>query len=182
MSEENTNENENGQKQEVTFTDEQQAKVDEIVAARLAAQKKKADDELTKIKAGFQKQLQDELAKQKMSEDERKAQEMEETKQELENLRKEKKQREHSDEIKKLFADSGINGKISSDIFNHYEDMDAAKQAMADFKKTFEDAVLEEVNKRINSHTPKNKASDGNGSGDANPFLQENKKFNFNKK
>lgn len=177
MSEENKN-NENGN-QEVTFTDEQQAKVDEIVAARLAAQKKKADDELTKIKAGFQKQLQDELAKQKMSEDERKAQEMEETKQELENLRKEKKQREHSDEIKKLFADSGINGKISSDLFNHYEDMDAAKQAMADFKKTFEDAVLEEVNKRISSHTPKQTPSDGNG---GNPFLQENKKFNFNNK
>ena len=179
MSEENKNENENG-KQEVTFTDEQQAKVDEIVAARLAAQKKKADDEVAKLKAGFDKKLQDELAKQKMTADELKAHELEETQAELESLRKEKKQREHADEIKKLFAESGINSKISPELFNHFDDSAAAKQAMANFKKTFEDAVLEEVNKRISSHTPKGKATDGNGN-DANPFLQEHKKFNFNK-
>lgn len=178
MSEENANEN--GQEQEVTFTDKQQAKVDEIVAARLAAQKKKADDEVAKLKAGFDKKLQDELAKAKMTADELKTHELEEKQAELESLRAEKKQREHADEIKKLFADSGINAKISPDIFNHYEDANAAKQAMADFKKTFDDAVLEEVNKRIQPHTPK--ASDGNGSGNANPFLQNNKKFNFNKK
>jgi len=181
MSEENNNENENG-KQEVTFTDEQQAKVDEIVAARLSAQKKKADDEVAKLKAGFDKKLQDELAKAKMTADELKAHELEETQAELKTLREEKKKREHADEIKKLFADSGINSKISPDLFNHFDDTNAAKQAMADFKKTFEDAVLEEVNKRISSHTPKNKASDGNGSGSSNPFLQENNnKFNFHK-
>lgn len=179
MSEENANEN---GKTEITFTPEQQAKVDEIIAERLASQKKKADEEVKNLKAGFDKKLQDELAKQKMTADELSKHEMEEKEQELATLRKEKQQREHSDEIKKLFTASGINAKISPDIFNHYEDMDAAKQAMADFKKTFEDAVLEEVNKRIQAHTPKTKASDGNGSGNANPFLQDNKKFNFNKK
>ena len=178
MSEENKN-NENGN-QEVTFTDEQQAKVDEIVAARLAAQKKKADDEVAKLKAGFDKKLQDELAKAKMTADELKTHELEEKQAELESLRAEKKQREHSDEIKKLFADSGISAKISPELFNHYEDTNAAKQAMADFKKTFDDAVLEEVNKRISSHTPKQTPSGGNGN--ANPFLQESKtKFSFNK-
>lgn len=175
MSEEN--ENENG-KQEVTFTDEQQAKVDEIVAARLAAQKKKADDEVAKLKAGFDKKLQDEIAKAKMTADELKAHELEEKQAELESLRAEKKQREHSDEIKKLFADSGISAKISPELFNHYEDTNAAKQAMADFKKTFDDAVLEEVNKRISPHTPKQTPSDGNG---GNPFLQEKSKLTFNK-
>lgn len=178
MSEENNNGNENG-KQEVTFTAEQQSKVDEIIAERLAAQKKKADEEVTKLKAGFDKKLQDELAKAKMTADELKAHELEEKQAELESLRAEKKKRDHADEIKKLFAESGINNKISPDLFNHYEDTATAKQAMDDFKKTFEDAVLEEVNKRLSPHTPKNKASDGNG---GNPFLQENKKFNFNKK
>ena len=167
---ENANANEQGaadpNKGEVTFTAEQQAKIDEIINKRLGDASKKHADEIEALKTKYSNDLEEQKKTAKMKEEEKAKYENEKALKELEALREEKKLREHQDQINAIFAESGLNPKISAKLFYNLE-ADKAKEEIANFKKTFEDAVLEEVNKRINSHTPKGNDNGNNSTADA---------------
>lgn len=164
---ENANANEQGaadpNKGEVTFTAEQQAKIDEIINKRLGDANKKHADEIEALKTKYSNDLEEQKKTAKMKEEEKAKYENEKALKELEELRKEKKDREHQDEIKAIFSESGLNPKISASLFYHLE-TPKAKDEIANFKKVFEDAVLEEVNKRIKGHTPQGNGNSSNTS------------------
>lgn len=161
----NVNENNNGaaDPKDVTFSPEQQAKIDEIINKRLGDANKKHQDEIDALKLKYSNDLQEAEKKAKMKEEDKAKYENDKAMKELEELRKEKKDREHQDEIKAIFSESGLNPKISASLFYHLE-TPKAKDEIANFKKVFEEAVLEEVNKRIKGHAPE--TNNGNGSND----------------
>ena len=140
-------------KSEVTFSPEQQAKVDEIINKRLGDATRKHQEEIDALKSKFSSDLEESKKTAKMKEEEKAKYETDKALKELETLRKEKQDREHQDEINSLLAESGLNPKISAKLFYHLE-TDKAKDEISNFKKVFEDAVLEEVNKRIKGHSP----------------------------
>lgn len=164
----NVNENNNGaaDPKDVTFSPEQQAKIDEIINKRLGDANKKHQDEIDALKLKYSNDLQEAEKKAKMKEEDKAKYENDKAMKELEELRKEKKDREHQDEIKAIFSESGLNPKISASLFYHLE-TPKAKDEIANFKKVFEDAVLEEVNKRIKGHTPQGNGNSSNTSDDA---------------
>lgn len=164
----NVNETNNGaaEPKDVTFSPEQQAKIDEIINKRLGDANKKHQDEIDALKLKYSNDLQEAEKKAKMKEEDKAKYENDKAMKELEELRKEKKDREHQDEIKAIFSESGLNPKISASLFYHLE-TPKAKDEIANFKKVFEDAVLEEVNKRIKGHTPQGNGNSSNTSDDA---------------
>lgn len=155
----NVNETNNGaaEPKDVTFSPEQQAKIDEIINKRLGDANKKHQEDIDALKLKYSSDLEEAKKTAKMKEEEKAKYENEKAMKELEALRKEKQDREHQDEIKAIFSESGLNPKIPANLFFHLE-TSKAKDEIANFKKVFEDAVLEEVNKRIKGHTPQ-----GNG-------------------
>lgn len=161
----NVNENNNGaaEPKDVTFSPEQQAKIDEIINKRLGDANKKHQDEIDALKLKYSNDLQEAEKKAKMKEEDKAKYENDKAMKELEELRKEKKDREHQDEIKAIFSESGLNPKIPASLFYHLE-TPKAKDEIANFKKVFEDAVLEEVNKRIKGHTPQGNGNSSNTS------------------
>lgn len=164
---ENANETNNGTaepgKGDVTFSSEQQAKIDEIINKRLGDANKKHQEDIEALKLKYSNDLEEARKTAKMKEEEKAKYENEKAMKELEALRKEKQDREHQDEINAMFSESGINPKISAKLFYHFE-TPKAKDEIANFKKVFEEAVLEEVNKRIKGHAPE--TNNGNGSND----------------
>lgn len=150
---EDANNTEENQKGEVNFSQEQQAKVDELISKRLSDASKKHADEIEALKAKFSNELEESKKTAKMKEEEKAKYENEKALKELESLRAEKLEREHQDKINELVSESGLNPKISSKLFYHIE-ADKAKNEIANFKKVFDEAVLDEVNKRIKGHTP----------------------------
>lgn len=163
----------------VEFSAEQQKKIDELISQRLKTVKEQHTKELQELNNRHKLDLDEAEKKAKMTADQLKQHEEEKLKSELESLKKEKQQREHSDAISKLFKESGINPNISQNLFSSL-DLSVAKAEMQNFKKAFDDAVLEEVNKRINAHTPKtgSNVKDSN----ENPFIQQRSRFNFQPK
>lgn len=183
MSEENAN---NGASpaaddaSKVEFTAEQQKKIDEIISQRLKNANEAHAKELKDLNDKHKLDLDEAEKKAKMSAEQLKQHEDEKLKKELETLKQEKQQREHLDAIDKLFKESGLNPKISQKLFSGFADLEVAKAEMSNLKKSFEDAVLEEVNKRLTSHTPKQGASN-NQDKKENPFLRKYDRFNFQK-
>lgn len=159
----NVNETNNGaaDPKDVTFSPEQQAKMDEIIKSRLNDANKKHQDALDALKLKYSNDLEEAKKTAKMKEDDKARYENEKAMKELEELRKEKQDREHQDEINAIFAESGLNPKISAKLFYHLE-TPKAKDEIANFKKVFEEAVLEEVNKRIKGHTPESNVNSSN--------------------
>lgn len=178
---ENANETNNGAaepEKEVTFSSEQQAKIDEIINKRLGDANKKHQEEIDALKLKYSNDLQEAEKKAKMKEEDKAKYENEKALKELEELRKEKQDREHQDEIKAIFSESGLNPKIPANLFYHFE-TPKAKEEIANFKKIFDDAVLEEVNKRIQAHSPKTTAASAANGEKKNPFVREHARFNF---
>lgn len=179
---ENANETNNGaaepEKKDVTFSPEQQAKMDEIIKSRLNDANKKHQEAIDALKAKYSSDLEEAEKTAKMKEEEKAKYENEKAMKELEALRKEKQDREHQDEIKSIFSESGINPKIPANLFYHLE-TPKAKDEIANFKKIFDEAVLEEVNKRIQAHSPKTTAASAANGEKKNPFVRDHARFNF---
>lgn len=190
MTDENVNQNNSGNEgtgadgngnAEIKFTAEQQKKIDELISQRLKAVNDKHSKELQELNSKHKLDLDEVEKKAKMTAEQLKQHEEDKLKAELESLKKEKQEREHTDAIDKLFKESGINAKISQKLFAGME-LSIAKAEMQNFKKAFDDAVLEEVNKRINAHTPKGGSNIEKTGGDNNPFIQTCNRFNFQPK
>lgn len=165
----------------VEFSAEQQKKIDELISQRLKAVNDKHSKELQELNSKHKLDLDEVEKKAKMTAEQLKQHEEDKLKAELESLKKEKQEREHTDAIDKLFKESGINAKISQKLFAGME-LSIAKAEMQNFKKAFDEAVLEEVNKRINAHTPKGGSNIEKTGGDNNPFIQTRNRFNFQPK
>lgn len=189
MTDENVNQNNSGENAgadgnenaKIEFTAEQQKKIDELISLRLKAVNDKHAKELQELNSKHKLDLDEVEKKAKMTAEQLKQHEEDKLKAELESLKKEKQEREHTDAIDKLFKESGINAKISQKLFAGME-LSIAKAEMQNFKKAFDDAVLEEVNKRINAHTPKGGSNIEKTGGDNNPFIQTRNRFNFQPK
>lgn len=190
MTDENVNQNNSGNENagadgnenaEVKFTAKQQKKIDELISQRLKAVNDKHSKELQELNSKHKLDLDEVEKKAKMTAEQLKQHEEDKLKAELESLKKEKQEREHTDAIDKLFKESGINAKISQKLFAGME-LSIAKAEMQNFKKAFDEAVLEEVNKRINAHTPKGGSNIEKTGGDNNPFIQTGNRFNFQPK
>lgn len=190
MTDENVNQNNSGNENagadgnesaEIKFTAEQQKKIDDLISQRLKAVNDKHTKELQELNSKHKLDLDEVEKKAKMTAEQLKQHEENKLKAELESLKKEKQEREHTDAIDKLFKESGINAKISQKLFAGME-LSIAKAEMQNFKKAFDDAVLEEVNKRINAHTPKGGSNIEKTGGDNNPFIQTHNRFNFQPK
>lgn len=190
MTDKNVNQNNSGNENagadgnenaEIKFTAEQQKKIDELISQRLKAVNDKHTKELQELNSKHKLDLDEVGKKAKMTAEQLKQHEEDKLKAELESLKKEKQEREHTDAIDKLFKESGINAKISQKLFAGME-LSIAKAEMQNFKKAFDDAVLEEVNKRINAHTPKGGSNIEKTGGDNNPFIQTRNRFNFQPK
>lgn len=190
MTDENVNQNNSGNENagadgnenaKIEFTAEQQKKIDELISLRLKAVNDKHAKELQELNSKHKLDLDEVEKKAKMTAEQLKQHEENKLKAELESLKKEKQEREHTDAIDKLFKESGINAKISQKLFAGTE-LSIAKAEMQNFKKAFDEAVLEEVNKRINAHTPKGGSNIEKTGGDNNPFIQTLNRFNFQPK
>lgn len=175
---ENEQTNATTDQKEVTFSAEQQAKLDEIIKERLNDASKKHLDEINALKSKYSSDLEEAQKTAKMKEEEKAKYENEKNLKELEALRKEKQDREHQDEIKSIFSGSGLSSKIPANLFYHLE-TSKAKDEIANFKKIFDDAVLEEVNKRIQAHAPKTTTASATNGENKNPFVREHARFNF---
>jgi len=190
MTDENVNQNNSGNENagadgnenaKIEFTAEQQKKIDELISLRLKAVNDKHAKELQELNSKHKLDLDEVEKKAKMTAEQLKQHEEDKLKAELESLKKEKQEREHTDAIDKLFKESGINAKISQKLFAGME-LSIAKAEMQNFKKAFDEAVLEEVNKRINAHTPKGGSNIEKTGDDNNPFIQTRNRFNFQPK
>ena len=190
MTDENVNQNNSGNENagadgnenaKIEFTAEQQKKIDELISLRLKAVNDKHAKELQELNSKHKLDLDEVEKKAKMTAEQLKQHEEDKLKAELESLKKEKQEREHTDAIDKLFKESGINAKISQKLFAGME-LSIAKAEMQNYKKAIDDAVLEEVNKRINAHTPKGGSNIEKTGGDNNPFIQTRNRFNFQPK
>ena len=190
MTDENVNQNNSGNENagadgnenaKIEFTAEQQKKIDELISLRLKAVNDKHAKELQELNSKHKLDLDEVEKKAKMTAEQLKQHEEDKLKAELESLKKEKQEREHTDAIDKLFKESGINAKISQKLFAGME-LSIAKAEMQNFKKAFDEAVLEEVNKRINAHTPKGGSNIEKTGGDNTPFIQTRTRFKFHPK
>ncbi|HFQ2715301.1 TPA: DUF4355 domain-containing protein [Staphylococcus aureus] len=138
----NPDKKENDEGTEITFTPEQQKKVDEILERRVAHEKKKAD-EYAKEKAAEAAKEAAKLAK--MNKDQKDEYEREQMEKELEQLRSEKQLNEMSSEARKMLSEAEVD---SSDEVVNLVVTDTAEQTKSNVE-AFSNAVKKAVNEAV---------------------------------
>lgn len=142
------------EQEEVTFTPEQQKKVDEIVERRLAKEKKNTD-----------KKVQDavEEAKKlaKMNKDEKNNYELNKLKDELNELRNEKALNDMKATARSMFLDKDIN--VTDELLNLVvtSDAETTKQNVEDFSRILDSIVQSKVREALRQDSPKNVKATG---------------------
>ncbi|MBO8700559.1 DUF4355 domain-containing protein [Staphylococcus aureus] len=134
----NPDKKENDEGTEITFTPEQQKKVDEILERRVAHEKKKAD-EYAKEKAAEAAKLA------KMNKDQKDEYEREQMEKELEQLRSEKQLNEMRSEARKMLSEAEVD---SSDEVVNLVVTDTAEQTKSNVE-AFSNAVKKAVNEAV---------------------------------
>lgn len=134
----NPDKEENDEGTEITFTPEQQKKVDEILERRVAHEKKKAD-EYAKEKAAEAAKLA------KMNKDQKDEYEREQMEKELEQLRSEKQLNEMRSEARKMLSEAEVD---SSDEVVNLVVTDTAEQTKLNVE-AFSNAVKKAVNEAV---------------------------------
>ncbi|MFO8361060.1 DUF4355 domain-containing protein [Staphylococcus aureus] len=127
---------------EITFTPEQQKKVDEILERRVAHEKKKADE--------YAKEKAEEAAKEaaklaKMNKDQKDEYERKQMEKELEQLRSEKQLNEMRSEARKMLSEAEVD---SSDEVVNLVVTDTAEQTKLNVE-AFSNAVKKAVNEAV---------------------------------
>ncbi|ENJ74907.1 hypothetical protein UGS_01659, partial [Staphylococcus aureus M0334] len=127
---------------EITFTPEQQKKVDEILERRVAHEKKKADE--------YAKEKAEEAAKEaaklaKMNKDQKDEYERKQLEKELEQLRSEKQLNEMRSEARKMLSEAEVD---SSDEVVNLVVTDTAEQTKLNVE-AFSNAVKKAVNEAV---------------------------------
>ncbi|HDY8241356.1 TPA: DUF4355 domain-containing protein [Staphylococcus aureus] len=138
----NPDKKENDEGTEITFTPEQQKKVDEILERRVAHEKKKAD-EYAKEKAAEAAKEAAKLAK--MNKDQKDEYEREQMEKELEQLRSEKQLNEMHSEARKMLSEAEVD---SSDEVVNLVVTDTAEQTKLNVE-AFSNAVKKAVNEAV---------------------------------
>lgn len=155
---ENTNDNgseeEQDQQEEVTFTPEQQKKVDEIIERRLAKEKKNVDK---KVKDAVEEAKK--LAK--MNKDEKSQYELQKLQDELNALRNEKALNDMKATARSMFLDKDIN--VTDELLNLVvtSDAETTKQNVEAFSKILDSMVQSKVKEALRQDSPKNVGSTG---------------------
>ncbi|HEG7650295.1 TPA: DUF4355 domain-containing protein [Staphylococcus aureus] len=123
---------------EITFTPEQQKKVDEIIERRVAHEKKKADE--------YAREKAEEAAKlAKMNKDQKDEYERKQLEKELEQLRSEKQLNEMRSEARKMLSEAEVD---SSDEVVNLVVTDTAEQTKLNVE-AFSNAVKKAVNEAV---------------------------------
>lgn len=156
----NKNTNDNGsegvqdEQEEVTFTPEQQKKVDEIVERRLAKEKKNVDK---KVKDAVEEAKK--LAK--MNEDEKNQYEFQKLQDELNELRNEKALNDMKATARTMFLDKDIN--VTDELLNLVvtSDAETTKQNVEAFSKILDGIVQSKVREALRQDSPKNVKTTG---------------------
>lgn len=156
----NKNTNDNGsegvqdEQEEVTFTPEQQKKVDEIVERRLAKEKKNVDK---KVKDAVEEAKK--LAK--MNEDEKNQYEFQKLQDELNALRNEKALNDMKATARTMFLDKDIN--VTDELLNLVvtSDAETTKQNVEAFSKILDGMVQSKVREALRQDSPKNVKTTG---------------------
>ncbi|HCZ1997438.1 TPA: DUF4355 domain-containing protein [Staphylococcus aureus] len=129
---------ENDEGTEITFTPEQQKKVDEILERRVAHEKKKADE--------YAREKAEEAAKlAKMNKDQKDEYEREQMEKELEQLRSEKQLNEMRSEARKMLSEAEVD---SSDEVVNLVVTDTAEQTKSNVE-AFSNAVKKAVSEAV---------------------------------
>lgn len=142
------------QKEEVTFTPEQQKKVDEIIERRLAKEKKNADK---KVKDAVEEAKK--LAK--MNKDEKSQYELQKLQDELNSLRNEKALNDMKATARSMFLDKDIN--VTDELLNLVvtSDAETTKQNVEAFSNILDSMVQSKVKEALRQDSPKNVGSTG---------------------
>lgn len=149
---------ENDEGTEITFTPEQQKKVDEILERRVAHEKKKADE--------YAKEKAEEAAKEaaklaKMNKDQKDEYERKQLEKELEQLRSEKQLNAMRSEARSMFEDKNI--KVNDDLLDFVvkEDAESTKKNVESFVDLLDGMVKAQVKEALRQDSPKTFKSTG---------------------
>lgn len=132
----------------VEFTPEQQAKIDEIIQKRVAAEQKKAEKMAEKRAAEVEK-----LAK--MNEEERREHDFKELQKELEDLRKRDTLIQMRKEASTILSDSGITANDALLDFVVTDTAQDTKERVEAFTTVFNSMLKTHVQKQLQQETPK---------------------------
>ncbi|EGQ3290925.1 DUF4355 domain-containing protein [Staphylococcus pseudintermedius] len=150
----NTENEEQNKKDEVTFTAEQQKKVDEIIERRVAQEKKKADE--------YAKEKAEEAAKlAKMNKDQKAEYEREKLEAELNQLRAEKAMNEMRSEARVMFKDKDID--VSDELLDIVvsDSAETTKNNVDNLTKILDEMVQKKVQETLRQNSPKSFSKSG---------------------
>lgn len=150
----NLDKKENGEGTEITFTPEQQKKVDEILERRVAHEKKKADE--------YAKEKAEEAAKlAKMNKDQKDEYERKQMEKELEQLRSEKQLNEMRSEARVMFKDKDID--VSDELLDIVvsDSAETTKNNVDNLTKILDEMVQKKVQETLRQNSPKSFSKSG---------------------
>ncbi len=150
----NLDKKENGEGTEITFTPEQQKKVDEILERRVAHEKKKADE--------YAKEKAEEAAKlAKMNKDQKAEYEREKLEVELKQLRAEKALNEMRSEARVMFKDKDID--VSDELLDIVvsDSAETTKNNVDNLTKILDEMVQKKVQEILRQNSPKSFSKSG---------------------
>lgn len=150
----NTENEEQNKKDEVTFTAEQQKKVDEIIERRVAQEKKKADE--------YAKEKAEEAAKlAKMNKDQKAEYEREKLEAELKQLRAEKAMNEMRSEARVMFKNKEID--VSDGLLDIVvsDSAETTKNNVDNLTKILDEMVQKKVQETLRQNSPKSFSKSG---------------------
>ncbi|HDC7600076.1 TPA: DUF4355 domain-containing protein [Staphylococcus aureus] len=150
----NLDKKENGEGTEITFTPEQQKKVDEILERRVAHEKKKADE--------YAKEKAEEAAKlAKMNKDQKAEYEREKLEAELKQLRAEKALNEIRSEARVMFKDKDID--VSDELLDIVvsDSAETTKNNVDNLTKILDEMVQKKVQETLRQNSPKSFSKSG---------------------
>ncbi|HDH4206049.1 TPA: DUF4355 domain-containing protein [Staphylococcus aureus] len=150
----NPDKEENDEGTEITFTPEQQKKVDEILERRVAHEKKKADE--------YAKEKAEEAAKlAKMNKDQKAEYEREKLEAELKQLRAEKALNEMRSEARVMFKDKNID--VSDELLDIVvsDSAEMTKNNVDNLTKILDDMVQKKVQETLRQNSPKSFSKSG---------------------
>lgn len=151
-------------KDDVTFTPEQQARIDALMAKTIAKERAKAEADVAKAKTEAEK-----LAK--MNADQKAEYERQQRDEELKKREADITRRELRASALETLAEKGL-PKGLADILD-YKDAESTKTSLESVEKAFREAVEAGVNERLKSGAPGGGAGSKGGSGQVNPWKKE---------
>ena len=163
----NVNTETQGQQEQPIFNESQMEALQKMFADMQSNYEKKLQSETDKVRTKYTKQLQEVKKQQSLSG----LDESERTKQELEMLKKEIEERDKQDliratrnEIEKTLRSRNLDGQFA-DLLNITDDIEEAQAVIDKFDKLFKESVKKEVERRLQTTTPKQPTRESNNSG-----------------